>query len=168
MYNKATLVGRLARDPEMREFSNGGGVCKIRLITSTFWRDRESGEMKEKPEGHNVSVYVEKMARRIADACRKGDVILVEGMIETRKWTTPEGETRYITEISVRPFQGTVRRMPVTRPHTQTDERIPTDATREVAVAADGVEGFAGSGDVFEDWESDGMSSLDGDGDFPF
>ena len=170
MYNKATLVRRLARDPELREFSNGGSACKLRLITSSYWRDRETGEMKERPEGHNISVYVEKMARRIADACRKGDVILVEGAIETRRWTTPDGETRYMTEIAVRPFQGTIRRMPATKAASPTPALAPdsqeVDEGETETTASTGIPDI--EGDIFDDFTADGMVSLDGDGDFPF
>lgn len=112
MFNKCTLVGRLARDPELKEFNNGGSVCKLRLITSRSWKDRDSGEMREKVEGHNVSIYVDALGKRVAAAGKKGDILLVEGPMETRSWTTGDGEKRYITEIAVRPNLGTIRRMP--------------------------------------------------------
>jgi single-strand DNA-binding protein len=112
MFNKCMLVGRLARDPDLKEFSNGGSICKLRLITSRSWKDRDSGEMREKVEGHNVSIYIDALGRRVMGACKKGDILLVEGPIETRVWTVEDGGKRYITEIAIRPNLGTIRRMP--------------------------------------------------------
>jgi single-strand DNA-binding protein len=111
MYNNCTLIGRLARDPEYREFSGGAGICKLRLITTQSWRDKSSGEIKERADGHNVTIYVPGLAQRIFEKATKGDTLFVVGLLETRRWTAEDGQVRYITEVSVRPYQGSVRRI---------------------------------------------------------
>lgn len=115
MINKSTLLGRLARDPEIREFSNGGKVCKLRLITSRSYPDPTTGEFQERTEGHNVSIYVEKIADRIYEKCRKGDIVFVEGPMETRRWTDKDDVTHYMTEVAIRPRLGGIRRLPTGR-----------------------------------------------------
>lgn len=115
MINKCTLLGRLARDPEIKEFQNGGKVCKLRLITSRSYPDSKSGEFQERTEGHNIAIYVDKLAERIHDKCRKGDILFVEGSLETRKWTDHNSVTHYMTEIVIRPRIGGIRRLPIAR-----------------------------------------------------
>lgn len=163
MYNKAILMGRLARDPELRSFANGGSVCKLRLITSRTWRNQDSGEWQEKVEGHNVAVYVEGLANRIAEACRKGDVLMVEGPMETRSWTGSDGTARYLTEIAVRPRLGTVRRVPAGRGAEGPAPIAPAD-THDAP--EDDLSQADPQADVFDDWLTDDLES-DG-GDFPF
>lgn len=167
MFNKVILVGRLARDPELKTFSNGGSVCKIRLITSSFWRDRETGDFKERAEGHNIAVYPEKLAQRMSEKCRKGDIILVEGAIETRRWTDGEGNTRYITEIAIRGVNGVVRRLPQGGGHAGPAAGSPApSAAAQDASAIPSVENIDPE-DIFDDWGSEDMSAFD-DGDMPF
>lgn len=115
MINKCTLLGRLARDPEIKEFSNGGKVCKLRLITSRSWADAKTGEFQERAEGHNIAIYVDKIADRIHEKCRKGDILFVEGPMETRRWTDNNGSTHYMTEVAIRPRLGGIRRLPTGR-----------------------------------------------------
>jgi single-strand DNA-binding protein len=116
MINKSTLLGRLARDPEIREFSNGGKVCKLRLITSRSYPDPTTGEFQERTEGHNIAIYVDKIADRIYEKCRKGDIVFVEGPMETRRWTDQNDITHYMTEVAIRPRLGGIRRLPTGRP----------------------------------------------------
>jgi single-strand DNA-binding protein len=134
--------------------------------------------MKERAEGHNVSVHVDKMGRRIAEACVKGDILLIEGPIETRRYTAAGGDTKYITEIAVRPFQGTVRRMPT--PARKAVEPGYADAqSTDAAIASLSADEASANenptvdelADVFDNWGADdGVSFGDGDGDdgFPF
>tara|TARA_R100000687_G_scaffold81988_1_gene80103 strand:- start:1395 stop:1901 length:507 start_codon:yes stop_codon:yes gene_type:complete len=168
MFNKVILVGRLARDPELKTFSNGGSVCKIRMITSSFWRDRETGDFREKAEGHNVAVYPEKLGQRMAEKCRKGDIILVEGVIETRRWTDNEGNTRYITEIAIRGMNGVVRRLPQGAAQTSAlaTEQGEAPASSEEGVKSSDVSSIDPE-DIFDDWGGEDMSAFE-DGDMPF
>lgn len=104
--NKVILVGNLGRDPEVRSFSNGGKVCNLRIATSETWRDRASGERKEKTEWHSVAIFSEPLAKIAEQYLRKGSKVYIEGQLETRKWTDQQGQERYTTEVVLRPFSG--------------------------------------------------------------
>tara|TARA_B100000768_G_C11278643_1_gene377278 strand:+ start:3008 stop:3457 length:450 start_codon:yes stop_codon:yes gene_type:complete len=92
------LLGNLGRDPEVRTFPNGDSVCNFSIATSTSWKDKASGEKKEKTEWHNIVMY-RKLAEIAGEYLKKGSSIFVEGSLQTRKWQTKEGQDRYTTEI---------------------------------------------------------------------
>ncbi len=100
--NKVILVGNLGRDPEVRTFPNGGKVCNLRIATSETWRDRNSGERREKTEWHTVAIYNENLARIAEQYLRKGSKVYLEGQLETRKWQDQSGADRYTTEVALR------------------------------------------------------------------
>jgi single-strand DNA-binding protein len=104
--NKVILVGNLGRDPEVRTFQNGSKVVNLRIATSETWRDKASGERKEKTEWHSVAIYSEPLARIAEQYLRKGSKVYVEGALETRKWQDQSGADRYTTEIVLRPYRG--------------------------------------------------------------
>ena len=104
--NKVILVGRLGKDPESKSFANGGSVVKFSLATSETWRDKQSGERKEKTEWHNVSIFNEALGKIAAQYLRKGSEVYLEGSIETRKWQDQTGADRYTTEIVLPRFRG--------------------------------------------------------------
>ncbi len=104
--NKVILVGNLGRDPEVRSFSNGGKVCNLRIATSETWRDRNSGERKERTEWHSVAIFSEPLAKIAEQYLRKGSKVYIEGQLETRKWQDQSGQDRYSTEVVLRPFTG--------------------------------------------------------------
>lgn len=106
--NKVMLIGNLARDPESRSFQNGGKVVSLRLATSESWKDRTTGEKKEKTEWHSVSIFAEGTANFAERYLRKGSKVFVEGQLETRKWQDQTGADRYSTEIVIRPYSGTL------------------------------------------------------------
>ena len=133
MINKSTLLGRLARDPEIKEFSNGGKVCKLRLITSRSYPDPKTGEFQERTEGHNIAIYVDQIADRIYDKCRKGDILFVEGPMETRRWTDQNDVTHYMTEVAIRPRLGGIRRLPTGR--AAVAQSTPVDASENDQVS---------------------------------
>lgn len=97
--NKVILVGNLGADPEVRSFQNGGKVCNIRIATSETWKDRNSGERKERTEWHNVAIFSEGLAGVAERYLRKGSKIYVEGQLRTRKWQDQSGNDRYTTEV---------------------------------------------------------------------
>ena len=103
--NKVILIGNLGADPEVRSFSNGGQVCSLRLATSERWKDRNSGEQREKTEWHRVEIYSEPLVRVAQNYLRKGSKIYVEGQLETRKWQDQSGQDRYTTEVALRPYR---------------------------------------------------------------
>ena len=96
--NKVMLLGNLGRDPEVRTFPNGDSVCNFSIATSTSWKDKASGEKKEKTEWHNIVMY-RKLAEIAGEDLQKGSSIFVEGSLQTRKWQTKEGQDRYTTEV---------------------------------------------------------------------
>ena len=104
--NKVMIIGNLGRDPESRSFQNGGKVVELRIATSETWKDRASGERKEKTEWHTVKVFQEAAANFAERYLRKGSKVFVEGQLETRKWQDQQGQDRYSTEVVVRPFAG--------------------------------------------------------------
>ncbi|WP_290691410.1 MULTISPECIES: single-stranded DNA-binding protein [unclassified Haematobacter] len=104
--NKVILVGNLGRDPEVRSFQNGGKVCNLRIATSENWRDRQSGERKERTEWHTVAIFSEPLVKIAEQYLRKGSKVYIEGQLETRKWQDQSGQDRYSTEIVLRPFRG--------------------------------------------------------------
>ena len=102
--NKVILVGNLGRDPESRSFQNGGKVVELRIATSESWKDRNSGERKEKTEWHTVKVFNEGLANVAERFLRKGSKVYIEGALTTRKWQDPQGNDRYSTEVVLQGF----------------------------------------------------------------
>lgn len=104
--NKVILVGNLGRDPEVRSFQNGGKVCNLRIATSETWKDRNTGERRERTEWHSVAIFSEPLARIAEQYLRKGSKVYIEGQLETRKWQDQSGQDRYTTEVVLRPYRG--------------------------------------------------------------
>ena len=104
--NKVILVGNLGRDPEVRTFQNGGKVVNLRIATSETWKDRTSGERKERTEWHSVAIFNENLARVAEQYLKKGSKVYVEGKLETRKWQDQSGQDRYTTEVVLRQYGG--------------------------------------------------------------
>jgi single-strand DNA-binding protein len=97
--NKVILVGNLGADPEVKSFQNGGKVCNLRIATSESWKDRMSGERKERTEWHSVSIFSEGLAGVAERFLRKGSKVYLEGQLRTRKWQDQSGNDRYTTEV---------------------------------------------------------------------
>ena len=106
--NKVILIGNLGRDPEVRSFPNGGKVCNLRIATSENWKDRNTGERREKTEWHSVAIFSEPLVRVAEQYLRKGSKIYIEGQLETRKWQDQSGQDRYSTEVVLRPYTSTL------------------------------------------------------------
>jgi single-strand DNA-binding protein len=102
--NKVIIVGNLGRDPESRSFQNGGKVVNLRIATSESWKDRSSGERREKTEWHSVAIFNEPLANTAERFLRKGSKVYIEGQLQTRKWTDNEGKERYSTEVVLQGF----------------------------------------------------------------
>ncbi|MBL3569366.1 single-stranded DNA-binding protein [Rhodovulum sp. BSW8] len=103
--NKVILIGNLGRDPEVRSFPSGGKVCNLRIATSENWKDRNTGERRERTEWHSVAIYSEPLVRVAEQYLRKGSKVYIEGQLETRKWQDQSGQDRYTTEIALRPYR---------------------------------------------------------------
>ncbi|HVG47110.1 MAG TPA: single-stranded DNA-binding protein [Rubellimicrobium sp.] len=106
--NKVILVGNLGRDPEVRSFQNGGKVVNLRIATSENWKDKNSGERKERTEWHSVAIFDENLARVAEQYLKKGSTVYIEGQLETRKWQDQSGQDKYSTEVVLRPFRSSL------------------------------------------------------------
>ncbi|MEQ6247899.1 single-stranded DNA-binding protein [Sulfitobacter sp. HNIBRBA3233] len=106
--NKVILIGNLGRDPEVRSFQNGGKVCNLRIATSETWKDRNTGERREKTEWHSVAIFQEGLVRIAEQYLRKGSKVYIEGQLQTRKWQDQSGADRYTTEVVLQGYGGTL------------------------------------------------------------
>lgn len=104
--NKVILVGNLGRDPEVRTFQNGGRVASFSIATSENWKDKASGERKERTEWHRISVMNDNLVTICERYLKKGAKVYIEGQLETRKWTDKDGQEKYTTEVVLRPYRG--------------------------------------------------------------
>jgi single-strand DNA-binding protein len=104
--NKVILVGNLGRDPEVRRLNSGEPVVNLRVATSESWKDKQTGERKEKTEWHSVVIFNENLARVAEQYLKKGSKVYLEGQLQTRKWTDPQGVEKYSTEVVLQRFRG--------------------------------------------------------------
>ena len=104
--NKVILVGNLGRDPEVRSMQDGNRVANLSLATSETWRDRNTGERRERTEWHRVVIFNEHLAEVAEKYLRKGSKVYVEGALQTRKWTDQSGQDRYTTEVVLQRYRG--------------------------------------------------------------
>jgi single-strand DNA-binding protein len=104
--NKVILVGNLGADPEIRRLNSGDPVVNLRIATSESWRDKNSGERKEKTEWHSVVIFNDNLAKVAEQYLKKGAKVYIEGQLQTRKWQDQTGNDRYTTEIVLQKFRG--------------------------------------------------------------
>ncbi len=104
--NKVILIGNLGRDPEVRSFQNGGKVCNLRIATSETWKDKNTGERREKTEWHSVAIFQEGLVRVAEQYLKKGSTVYIEGKLQTRKWQDQSGQDKYSTEIVLQGYDG--------------------------------------------------------------
>lgn len=106
--NKVILVGNLGRDPEIRSTNDGRQIANLSLATSETWRDRNSGERREKTEWHRVVIFNDGLVKVCQNYLRKGSKIYIEGQLQTRKWTDQQGQDKYTTEVVLQNYGGTL------------------------------------------------------------
>lgn len=106
--NKVIIIGNLGRDPETRTFQNGNKVCNLRIATSETWKDKNSGERKERTEWHSVAIFNEGLVRIAEQYLKKGSKVYIEGQLQTRKYQAQDGTDRYSTEVVLQGFGGTL------------------------------------------------------------
>ncbi|GAM99531.1 single-stranded DNA-binding protein [alpha proteobacterium U9-1i] len=104
--NKVILIGNLGKDPEVRRLNSGEPVVNLRIATSENWRDKQSGERREKTEWHNVVIFNENIAKVAEQYLKKGSTVYIEGQLQTRKWTDQSGAEKYTTEVVLQKFRG--------------------------------------------------------------
>ena len=106
--NKVILVGNLGRDPEIRRTQDGRPIANLRIATSESWRDKATGERREKTEWHSVVIFSEGLCKVAEQYLRKGSKVYIEGQLQTRKWQGQDGQDRYSTEVVLQGFNGTL------------------------------------------------------------
>lgn len=104
--NKVTLVGNLGRDPEVRTMNDGSPVVNLSIATSETWKDRSSGERRERTEWHRVVIFNENLAKVAQNYLKKGSKVYLEGSLQTRKWTDQQGVEKYTTEVVLQRYRG--------------------------------------------------------------
>jgi single-strand DNA-binding protein len=104
--NKVILIGNLGKDPEIRSMQSGDKVASFSIATSENWKDKATGERKEKTEWHRISCFNQGLVKVIESYVKKGSKVYIEGQLETRKWTDKDGQEKYSTEVVLRPFRG--------------------------------------------------------------
>ena len=104
--NKVILVGNLGKDPEVRRLNSGEPVVNLRIATSESWRDKATGERRERTEWHNVVIFNENLARVAEQYLKKGSKVYIEGQLQTRKWQDQSGQDKYTTEVVLQRFRG--------------------------------------------------------------
>ncbi|MDC1171798.1 single-stranded DNA-binding protein [Alphaproteobacteria bacterium] len=104
--NKVTLIGNLGRDPEVRSMQDGGKIVQLSLATTETWKDKNSGERREKTEWHRVVIFNENLGGIAEQYLRKGSTVYVEGQLQTRKWTDQQGQEKYTTEVVLQRYRG--------------------------------------------------------------
>lgn len=106
--NKVILIGNLGNDPDIRSMQSGDEVCNLSIATSESWKDKSSGERKEKTQWHKVVVFNQPIVNVCRNYLSKGSKVYVEGSLETRKWQDKDGKDQYTTEVCIRPFSGSL------------------------------------------------------------
>ena len=124
--NKVIIVGNLGRDPEIRTFQSGGRVANLTIATSESWKDKATGERKERTEWHRVVIFNEHLVKIVESYVKKGSKIYIEGQLETRKWQDQSGQDRYATEIVLRPFNGSLTLLD-SKPQNQAQDQAQAD-----------------------------------------
>ena len=104
--NKVTLVGNLGRDPEVRSMQDGGKIVQLSIATSESWKDKNSGERREKTEWHRVVIFNENLGRTAEQYLKKGSTVYIEGQLQTRKWPDQQGQEKYTTEVVLQRYRG--------------------------------------------------------------
>ena len=130
--NKVIIMGNLGKDPEIRNFPNGGRVCNFSVATSESWRDKNSGEKQERTQWHNISILSEPLVNIAERFLKKGSKVYLEGQLETRKWQDNSGSDRYSTEIVLRPYKGEITLIDNKTDSIMTNEAINNNQINEI------------------------------------
>jgi single-strand DNA-binding protein len=157
--NKVILVGNLGKDPEVRTFQNGGRVANLRIATSENWKDKATGERKEKTEWHNVDIFNDRLVDVAEKYLRKGAKVYIEGQLETRKWTDKDNQERYTTSVVLKQFRGELTMLDSKRdgagsgggdyiPDEASNDSAPSGRSQQRAVASGGGRSGGGAADL--------------------
>lgn len=130
--NKVIVIGNLGKDPEIRTMQSGSKIATMTVATSEKWKDKTTGEKKEKTEWHRIVVFNENLAKVAENYLKKGSKVYIEGQLETRKWTDNSGVEKYTTEVVLRPFHGEIVMLDSKGSDTtETTQTAPTETQEE-------------------------------------
>jgi single-strand DNA-binding protein len=129
--NKVILVGNVGADPEIRRTQDGRAIANFSLATSESWRDKQTGERKQKSEWHRIAVFSEPLVKIIEQYVKKGAKLYIEGALHTRKWTDQSGTEKYSTEVVLQAFNGTMTMLSTPNGDSRTDHQKPLEPERE-------------------------------------
>lgn len=139
--NKVILVGNLGRDPEVRHTQDGKAIVNLSIATSETWRDKATGERKEKAEWHRVVIFNEGLAKVAEQYLKKGSTVYLEGQLQTRKWTDKDGAEKYSTEIVLQQYRGELVMLGGKSAETMTDAEVNRAFKKEVGKLVGGLRG---------------------------
>jgi single-strand DNA-binding protein len=149
--NKVILVGNLGADPEVRRLNSGEQVVNIRLATSETWRDKATGERRERTEWHRVVIFNENIGKVVEQYCKKGSKVYLEGQIQTRKWTDQSGVEKFSTEIVLSRFRGELTLLDSRGDGAANDERGPSSFGRSSPAEKRPALAGGGGSDIIDD-----------------
>lgn len=135
--NKVILIGNLGRDPEVRRTQDGKPICNLSVATAESWRDKNTGERREKTEWHRVVIFNEGLAKIAEQYLKKGSKVYLEGQLQTRKWTDKDGVEKYSTEIVLQGFNATLTMLDGPQEREQTQDRVPASAKTKIDLDSD-------------------------------
>ncbi len=125
--NRVTIVGNLGQDPEVRTTNTGALVVSLSVATSENWTDKQTGEKRQRTEWHRVVIFNQGLAKIARDYLRKGAQVYLEGQLQTRKWTTEDGQDRYNTEVTLQPYHGVLTLLGGGQGHNNSDQTDKDD-----------------------------------------
>ena len=143
--NKTILVGNLTADPEIRRLNSGEPVANLRVATNESWRDRQTGERKDKAEYHSVVIFNENLAKVAEQYLKKGAKVYIEGQLQTRKWTDQQGNDKYTTEIVLQKFRGELQMLDSRGEGQQSSQQNPSRQSEQSYAQQSG--GYGGMDD---------------------
>lgn len=152
--NKVTLIGTLGKDPEIRSFSSGGRIASFSVATSESWKDKSTGEKKEKTEWHRITVKNDALVGIVEKHLKKGMSIYLEGKLETRKWQDKDGYDRYTTEIVLVPYHGEIKILTWPKDKSgdtgagDVDDSVASNSTAQKDAKGSPVGGFSNGGNI--------------------
>ena len=152
--NKVILVGNLGRDPEVRSMQDGGKIVQLSLATSENWKDRNSGERRERTEWHRVVIFNEALGNIAEQYLRKGSTVYIEGQLQTRKWGEP-GQEKYTTEVVLQRYRGELTMLGNRQDQGSAGNYMPPDSGFDAGSSQNMVENSNDAGSKFEDLDDE-------------
>lgn len=144
--NKVIIVGNLGQDPEVRTTNSGALVVTLSVATSENWTDKQTGEKRERTEWHRVVIFNQGLAKIARDYLRKGAQVYLEGQLQTRKWTTDDGQDRYSTEVTLQPYRGVLTMLGGGQGHNNSDQSDEADSIQTNGASNGRADGSSGNG----------------------